>query len=74
MKEIDSAIIKALGISADQASIKSHSCSGFSQTLKLTIAKDEGTKEFFVKVGGKDSETMFEGLSKMQWNFGKTGD
>lgn len=62
MKEVDSAILAALGISSEQASIKPHGGSGFSQTLKLTTRKDGDSKEFFVKMGGKDSRAMFEGL------------
>ena len=61
MKEVDSAIVKALGISSDQARIKNHGGSGFSQTLKLIVTKDSSSSSYFVKVGGPDSATMLEG-------------
>lgn len=63
MIDVDSSILKALGLSAKETSIKSHGGSGFSQTLKLTANKDGEEKEYFVKIGGKDSKAMFEGIS-----------
>lgn len=63
MKDVDSAILKALGLTEKETTIRSHGGSGFSQTLKLTANKDGEEKEYFVKIGGSDSKAMFAGSS-----------
>lgn len=61
--KIDSAILKALALDAESASISSHGGSGFSSTFKIQAKNSDGfEKLYFVKTGkGKDSEIMFAG-------------
>lgn len=62
-QNIDSAILKALSLKVDTASISSHGGSGFSSTYKI-VSKDQDGKDklYFVKTGkGRDSEVMFAG-------------
>lgn len=59
---VDSAILQALGLSAQDANQASHGGSGFSSTFKLTGIKDGVNVSYFVKTGsGSDAETMFKG-------------
>ncbi|CAN8103949.1 unnamed protein product [Discula destructiva] len=59
---VDSAILKALGLDAQNTKQTSHGGSGFSSTFKLTCTKDGKQVAYFVKTGtGKDAEVMFRG-------------
>jgi len=69
-QKIDSAILKALSLNADTASISSHGGSGFSSTFKISAKDGDGNnKLYFVKTGkGKDSEVMFVGQYECSWS------
>jgi hypothetical protein len=58
----DPNIIKALCLDPTTISITSHGHSQFTTTLKLTAKVNGEDKLFFVKTGGKDSQTMFAGV------------
>jgi protein-ribulosamine 3-kinase len=61
-KEIDSAILQALYLKAENATIRSHGGSGFSKTFKIETDVEHGEKKsYFVKMGGEESAIMFEG-------------
>lgn len=60
--QVDSAILQALELDAQDAKQASHGGSGFSSTFKLTGVKDGKDVSYFVKTGtGPDAETMFRG-------------
>ena len=61
--KVDSAVLQALRLDPEKASVASHGGSGFSSTLKITGTLQDGTKKhFFMKTGhGKDAEIMFAG-------------
>lgn len=59
---VDPAILKALGLSADETKMTSHGGSGFASTFKLSSTVDGKQKNFFVKTGtGRNAEVMFRG-------------
>lgn len=59
---VDSAILAAVGLDAQNTKQASHGGSGFSSTFKLTGLKDGREVNYFVKTGtGKDAEVMFRG-------------
>lgn len=59
---VDSAILQALGLDAQDARQASHGGAGFSSTFKLTGVRDGNEVSYFVKIGsGRDAETMFQG-------------
>lgn len=59
---VDSAILEALGLDAENTKQTSHGGSGFSSTFKVTSTKDGKEANYFVKTGtGRDAETMFRG-------------
>lgn len=59
---VDSAILRALGLEAENTTQTSHGGSGFSSTFKLASTKDEKQVNYFVKLGtGKEAEVMFRG-------------
>ena len=62
-RQVDSAILQALGLGAKPTRLAAHGGSGFASTLKLTTTADDGSEvNFFVKTGtGKDAEVMFRG-------------
>ena len=62
-RQVDSAILGALGLDATSTRLTSHGASGFASTLKLTTTgADGGETNYFVKTGtGKDAEVMFRG-------------
>lgn len=60
---VDSEILKALGIHGQDAKIASHGGSGFSSTFKLSATVDGQPMNYFVKTGsGKGAEVMFNGM------------
>ncbi|KAG4419932.1 hypothetical protein IFR04_006969 [Cadophora malorum] len=60
--KIDLAILKALSLDAASTTLASHGGSGFSSTYKLSSRGSDGEEKlYFVKTGGKKSETMFAG-------------
>ena len=62
MVQVDSEILKALGLDAKDASIASHGGSGFASTLKLSAVKDGKPIHYFIKTkSGNGAETMFKG-------------
>lgn len=62
--KIDLAILKALSLDAASTTLASHGGSGFSSTYKLSSRGSDGEEKlYFVKTGGKKSETMFAGKS-----------
>ncbi|KAG5974828.1 hypothetical protein E4U55_008041 [Claviceps digitariae] len=60
---VDVAILKALHLQDQDATISSHGHSGFSSTFKLTTRTENGRpKSYFVKTGsGEEAEQMFRG-------------
>lgn len=67
---VDSAILNALGLDAQNAKQASHGGSGFSSTFKLSGMKDGKEVNYFVKTGtGKDAEVMFKGISTLSLSF-----
>lgn len=59
---VDSAILAALGLDAQNTKQATHGGSGFSSTFKLTGLKDGREVNYFVKTGtGRDAEVMFRG-------------
>lgn len=59
---VDSAILEALGLDAQNTNQTSHGGSGFSSTYKLASTKDGNQVNYFVKLGtGKEAEVMFRG-------------
>lgn len=59
---VDSAILEALGLDAQNTKQASHGGSGFSSTFRLTGVKDGKEVNYFVKTGtGPDAEVMFRG-------------
>lgn len=59
---VDSAILQALGLDAEDAKQASHGGSGFSSTFKLTGVKGGNNVSYFVKTGtGPPADTMFKG-------------
>lgn len=59
---VDSAILEALGLEAQNTKQTSHGGSGFSSTFKLASTKDGKQVNYFVKLGtGKEAEIMFRG-------------
>lgn len=61
-KEIDSAILKALALKPENATIRTHGGSGFSKTFKIETESEDGEKKsYFVKTGGSKSDVMFRG-------------
>lgn len=61
---VDSAILEALGLDAQDTKQTSHGGAGFSSTFKLTSVKDGKNVNYFIKTGtGKDAEIMFRGRS-----------
>lgn len=59
---VDSAVLEALGLEAQNTTQTSHGGAGFSSTFKLSSTKDGKEVKYFVKLGtGKDAEVMFRG-------------
>lgn len=59
---VDSAILEALGLEAQNTTQTSHGGAGFSSTFKLASTKNGQKVNYFVKLGtGKDAEVMFRG-------------
>lgn len=59
---VDSAILAALGLDAQNTKQATHGGSGFSSTFKLTGLRDGREVNYFVKTGtGPDAEVMFRG-------------
>lgn len=59
---IDPAILSALNIDKDDATISSVGGSGFSSTLKLSTTKDGQPFDYFIKTGsGEGARIMFQG-------------
>lgn len=59
---VDSAILKALGLDAQNTKQTSHGGAGFSSTFKLASTKDGKEVNYFVKLGtGREAEIMFKG-------------
>lgn len=59
---VDSAILEALSLDAENTKQTSHGGSGFSSTFKLASTKDGREVNYFIKLGtGKDAEVMFRG-------------
>ncbi|KAG6011224.1 hypothetical protein E4U54_008186 [Claviceps lovelessii] len=59
---VDVAILRALHLQDQDATIRPHGHSGFSSTLKLTTTTKNGQQmSYFVKTGtGEDAEQMFK--------------
>ncbi|KAJ8071076.1 hypothetical protein OCU04_001421 [Sclerotinia nivalis] len=59
--KVDPAILEALSLDPDTATISKHGGSGFAETFKINGTMGGKQKLFFVKTGGRDSEDMFTG-------------
>ncbi|KAG5917637.1 hypothetical protein E4U42_007170 [Claviceps africana] len=61
-RSVDVAILRALHLQDQDATMSSHGHSGFASTFRLTAMKDGQTMQYFVKTGsGKGAERMFIG-------------